>query len=213
MKGKSMKKIAIIGKGDKRMFVYPLINICKDTKKTCLITDDVSYKRLYPGYDNMEQIHENIEINVINVMSDNPDEKRLAMLNEVLKEKEKEDFDLILYVFDGYIPDGCDKVLGILTQTKTFLGWNLDFFHEQNKDVEFAMMTMYRTEHSKDVKLHTFPWKTKHMLYMSRVEEFKMLQGVRDKRINEFLATMFCESLDIGKEEFLKLANRKPSYT
>lgn len=213
VRGKNMREIAIVGKGDKRLFVYPLLNICKDAKRTCLITDDVSYKRLYSGYDNTEQIAENVEINVISVMSDSPSDESLAQLKELKEEKQEDDFDLILYVFDGYLPEGCEKAIGVLTQTKTFLGWSLDFFHEQNKEVEFAMMTMYRSDKTNAVKLHTFPWKMKHMLYLSRVEEFKMLQGINDKGINEFLANTFCESLDLSKEEFLKLANKKPTFS
>lgn len=206
-----MKKIAIVGKGDKRMFAYPLMNVCKEAAKTCVITDDVSYKRLYSGYDNTEQISDRMEINIVDVMSDTPEQEKIKKLETLVSEKEREDFNLILFIFDGYIPEGCDKVLGILTQTKTFLGWSLDFFHDQNKEVVFAMMSMYRTEHSKEVKVHVLPWKYRHMLYLSRVEEFKILHGIKDKKLNELLANAFHEDLEMSKESFLKLATAKKS--
>ena len=188
------------------MFVYPLMNVCKEAAKVCVITDDVSYKRLYSGYDNTEQLADRMEINIIDVMSDNPEPEKLKNLDRLITAKEQEDFNMVLFIFDGYIPDGCSKVLGILTQTKTFLGWELDFFHDQNKEVVFAMMSMYHTERAKDVKIQIFPWKYKYFLYMNRVEEYKALQGLKDKMLNEFLADVFHEELEISKDVFLKLA-------
>jgi hypothetical protein len=209
-----VKKIAIIGKGDKRLFVYPLLHACKKAVHTCVITDDISYKRLYNGYENTEQVHGRLEINVIPPSTSQPDETQLAFLRGLSDAKKQEGFDLIIYVIEGYIPEGCDKVLGIITQTHSFLGWELDYVQESYPGITFAMMTMYYTPKMQATKVHAFPWKNRHFLYLSRVEEFKMLHGIKDAKLNDFLAEQFHKELDLEKTEMLKcLKNTKLSLS
>ena len=200
-----MKKIAIIGKGDKRAFVYPTLNVCKLAAKTCVITDDVTYKRLYSGYDNTDYI-EGIEINIIPLMPEEPSEERLNDLNHIIEEKEEEGYNLIFYIFDGYYPKDADKIIAVVTQTKTFLGWELDSFKAMHKGkVSYAYMSMYYKEASKDVTIHIFDWKISYFMYFARVEEFKTLRPFKEKDICKYLAHEFCEPLDISESTFLKL--------
>lgn len=200
-----MKKIAIVGKGDKRAFVYPTLNVCKYAAKTCVITDDVSYKRLYAGYENTDTI-EDIEINIIPVLEEEPSEARIKELQSLVKTKEEEGFDLIFYIFDGYFPPDVEKAIGVITQTKTFLGWDLDTFKTMHKkQISYSYMSMYYKEKSKDVPIHIFDWKMSYFMYFSKVEEFKKLFPFKEKAICEYLAHELCGPLDISETTFLKL--------
>ena len=44
-----MTVLAIVGKADKRILAYPLMKTCGLMGKTCVVTDDAAYRRLYPG--------------------------------------------------------------------------------------------------------------------------------------------------------------------
>lgn len=204
-----MKKIAFIGKGDKRVFVYPTLNLCKSAGKSCVITDDVAYKRLYTGYDNTDEI-EGIEINIVPVFGSDPEQDSVEHLKELVNQKEKEGFDILIYVLDGYFPKDADKTLAVISQSKTFLGWELDSFKHKHPDVEFALMSMYNMEKPSNVKVNMFSWNMKHLMYFGRVEEYKLLYPLDDAKINAFIAKYFHEPLNITEQTFLKLASAKP---
>ena len=93
-----MKKILITGKADKRIISYPLMHICNYAGKTCLITDDVNYKRLYGGY-NMQGDIDNVHIEIIPPVDANTD------LSDLFTAKEEYGYDILILVLDSYMTE------------------------------------------------------------------------------------------------------------
>ena len=123
-----MKKILVTGKADKRVISYPLMHICNYSGKTCLITDDVNYKRLYGGYEKTGDI-DNVHIEIIPPVS--PDED----LSELFQEKEEYGYDILILVLDSYLADGMDRIYVIVSLVKHPVSagvipftWNTDDF-------------------------------------------------------------------------------------
>jgi hypothetical protein len=200
-------KLAVIGKGDKRPFVYPLLSVARDAAKTCLITDDPSYRRLYPGYKDTGEI-EGIKIRIIPHMPQNPGGEELAVLEKASNSAVKDGCDCIIYVFDAYAPKDTEKTLAVITQTRTFLGWEMDEYVEEHPGTVFAYMSMFYKAKPGEVRVNVFEWKMPVYAYLTETEEYKKLMPFRGREIGAFLAKQFAAPLNITESCFLQRLTR-----
>ena len=96
-----MKIIAIAGKVDSRVLVYPLARAISLTGLTAVISDDGAYRRLYHG-DDLKGTVSGIDISVGIAMNE---DLRNSLNNEGMA------YDNIILVTSGYIPSDVDGVI------------------------------------------------------------------------------------------------------
>jgi hypothetical protein len=201
-------RLAIVGKGDTRPFAYPLLSVAKDAAKTCLITDDPCYRRLYPGYRDFGEI-DGVKIRIVSQVHQTPTEEELASLQKAENSAVKDGCNCVIYVLSAYAPENMARTLAVITQTKTFLGWETDEFLEEHPEVSYAYMSMYFKDAGRGTGAKALEWKMPVYAYLTEVEEYRMFPKFKNREIGEFLASQFASPLDITEDEFLRLLQRR----
>lgn len=205
-----MIKIAITGKADKRVLTYPLMRACSIAGRTCVITDDAAYKRLYAGKENFGEIEE-IKINVLPTMS-------IENIIEIEEQAIEDETEYIIFISDSYYPKDAGQVLMLCEHNRTFLGNYIEDIIYDHDDVTFGTLTLYPRNNKalvpKDVIMHHIAWKPEHSLYLFQVEELRQLLPIKDKSISTLLVNAFASTLNIKPASFHDLLKRKRySYT
>ena len=197
-----MKKILVTGKADKRVISYPLMHICNYSGKTCLITDDVNYKRLYGGYEKTGDI-DNVHIEIIPPVS--PDED----LSELFQEKEEYGYDILILVLDSYLADGMDLIYIIGNRIRTFMGIEIEEVMEEHQNTTAFAVSLVK--HPVSAGVIPFTWNIYDFVYLCTVEETRKLQPPKNKKIVELLQSTICTSVDIPVSTYNGLSGRTKS--
>lgn len=180
-----MKKILITGKADKRIISYPLMHICNYAGKTCLITDDVNYKRLYGGY-NMQGDIDNVHIEIIPPVDTNAD------LSDLFTAKEEYGYDILILVLDSYMTDGMDGIYIVGNQIRTFMDIEIEeVMDEHPNTTAFAVSLVKRPVPSGVIP---FVWNMDDFFYLCTVEETRKLQAPKNKKMVELLQRSICSA-------------------
>lgn len=194
-----MKKILITGKADKRIISYPLMNICNSAGKTCLVTDDVNYKRLYAGYERQGDI-DNVHIEIIPPVTEDTN------MDEIIKGKEDFGYDILIMVLDACIVKDIDHIYIVANQIQTFMGIEIEEVLDENKEsTAFAVSLVKRK-----VPEHTIPfiWNMDDFVYMCSVEESRKLLPPRNKKLTELLQNSICSSVGIPLSTYNGLSGK-----
>lgn len=203
-----MIKIAITGKADKRILAYPLMRACSIAGRTCVITDDAAYKRLYAGKENYGEI-EGIKITVIPTMS-------IENIIEIEEQAMKNETEYFILISDSYYSKDAGHILMLCEQNSTFFGSFIEDIIEDHDNVTFGTITLNprRNKASKDVHMQQIAWKPEYSLYLFQSEELRQLLPLKDKSISTLLVNAFAAALNIKPASFLDLLKRKRySYT
>lgn len=180
-----MKKILITGKADKRIISYPLMHICNYAGKTCLITDDVNYKRLYGGYNTQGDI-DNVHIEIIPPVDSNTD------LSDLFTAKEEYGYDILILVLDSYMTDGMDGIYIVGNQIRTFMDIEIEeVMDEHPNTTAFAVSLVKRSVPSGVIP---FVWNMDDFFYLCTVEETRKLQAPKNKKMVELLQRSICSA-------------------
>lgn len=200
-----MIKIAITGKADKRILIYPLMRACSIAGRTSIVTDDAAYKRLYVGKDNYGEI-EDIKINVLPVMTDD-------MIKETEEQAVINETEYLIFISDSYYPKDAGHILMLCEQNCTFLGNYIEDIIDEQNNITFGTLTLYphkiKAFVPKDVHMHQITWKPEHSLYLFQVEETRQLLPLKDKFISAILVDAFAAPLNIKAASFYDLLKRK----
>jgi hypothetical protein len=200
-----MIKIAITGKADKRILAYPFMRACSIAGRTCVITDDTAYKRLYAGTENQGEI-EGIKIHILPLLS----EQNLPEIEERLISKETE---YLIYISDTYYPKDAGHILMLCEYNTTFMGNSLEDIIDEQENVTFGTLTLTPQKNKsvipKGVQFHQIIWKPEYSIYLFQTEELRQLQPLKDKLISSFLVNAFSGILDIKPAIFNDLLKRK----
>ena len=206
-----MVKLTITGKGDKRIFAYPLMKVLALTGKTCIITDDIAYSRMFragTGKYEMDielkkkkrtgKLYENMEVQII------PD---MDMCNMIAQKKEEEGFDFVLFITDTSLPES-NKYLVVASLKMDFMGIKVDEFLSLNEDKSIKMAVISSLALPKKQwqaqGITTFMWNENRMLYPYKVEEGRKLIELKDSEIMLFLADTFASTMGLKPVDFLK---------
>lgn len=202
-----MTILQITGKADKRMITYPFMKICALAGKTTIITDDITYRRLYEGHEDVGYI-DNVEINIVRDLSGS-DAVTSAKMYEM--QKEKEEFDYLVYITDYFISEGAEAVIGMCEQNKTFEGWTLEELYEHTSKITPCLLSMGKNEQSRweKMNLEQISWEIKYFDYILETERKRKLMPLKDKSIIHLLSKAFCNSLKLTPNNFQKIAGRK----
>lgn len=198
-----MIKISLMGKADKRILTYPLMRACSIAGRTCVITNDPGYKRLYAGLDNTGVI-EGIKIIVLSDMTP-----------ECIKENEEkakqDDIEYFIIVSDFYSPDNIDYRLMICEHNSSFFGESIEDMQEEHENITFATISLSKIKMvlPKGVQLHQLIWRPEFALYLYQVEELRKLLPLKDMNITNCLVDAFAQALNLKPEAFQKLLKRK----
>lgn len=199
-----MTILAIVGKADKRVLAYPLMKALSLMGNTCVVTDDVAYRRLYSGTADSGAI-DDVEINIRKNLSEDEAE-------EMKKDKEEEGFDFMLFLTDTFVPDYAEKVVALCSQSRTFLGEEIDGLAENNEDGRFVFATMALYTKSKKfwkIPLTQIIWNADYVEYACETEEKRQLMPLKDKTVNGFLCNAFAQTLNLNPVNMKKILNRK----
>jgi hypothetical protein len=200
-----MIKIAITGKADKRIVTYPLMRACSIAGSTCVITDDVAYKRLYPGTENYGEI-EDIKITVVPTMS-------IENMKEIEEQAIKNEIEYLIFISDSYYSKDIDHILMLCEYNSTFLGKYIEDIIYDYDNVTFGTLTLISRINKalvpKDVHMHQIIWKPEYSFYLFQVEEIRQLLPLKDKAISTLLVNAFATTLNIKSEAFHNLLKRK----
>lgn len=213
-----MTRLTITGKGDKRIFAYPLMKVLAVCGKTCIITDDIAYSRMFragTGTYELEiksakasrkragKLYENMEVNII------PD---MDSCEELADEKEKAGFDTVLFISDTALPKS-DRYLISASLKMDFMGTKVDEFLSLNEDKNITMTVISTIQLPSKQWLandiHPFTWNEYRLMYPHSVEEHRNLLEFKDKEILTFLARVFAPSIGIKEADFYKAEKHK----
>ncbi len=199
-----MVKVAITGKADKRIIAYPLMRACSIAGRTCVITDDAAYKRLYPGKENYGEIEE-IKINILPGMD-------IDKINEIVERELEAETEYLIFISDSYYPLDSNRILMLCEQNSTFLGTYIEDIISDIDNVTFATLTLNPNKKiliPKGVKMHQICWKPNYSMYLFQVEELRQLLPLKDKYISSLLVDTFSSSLNMNPTAFGALLKRK----
>ncbi len=198
-----MIKISITGKADKRILTYPLMRACSIAGRTCVVTNDPAYKRLYAGIENSGAI-EGIRIVVL------PDMTYENML-EIEEKAKKSDIEYFIIVSDAYYPDNVEHMLMVCEQNSSFLGDSIEELLEDHENITFSTISLSKTKTiiPKGIHMHQIVWKPEHALYLYQVEEVRQLLPLKDKPVSTCLVDAFTAALNLKPEAFHELLKRK----
>ena len=199
-----MTILAIVGKADKRVLAYPLIKALSLMGKTCVVTDDVAYRRLYSGTAD-SGIIDDVEINIQKSLSED-------VAEEMEKDREETEFDYMLFLTDTFVPDHAGKVVALCSQSRTFLGEEIDGLAEENDDGRFVFATMAlytKTKRFWKVPLTQIVWKADYVEYACETEERRQLMPLKDKTVDGFLCDAFAQTLNLNPMNMKKILDRK----
>lgn len=193
-----MKTVVITGKADKRLLSYPLINLFHIAGRTCLVTDDMNYTRLYDGPLLQGEI-EDVQI-VITHDIESFDVHSL----------ENDDFDYILYVTHHYIPEGADKVVCLCETTHDFMGTYIEDIKEDNPDYTFLALSSVTPKLANlvDRRFNYLSWKIEHFEYFCTVEETRHLRPMKDNNVNKYLKKLFLKVFEMTARDFDEIIKR-----
>lgn len=199
-----MTVIAIVGKADKRILAYPLMKTCGLMGKTCVVTDDVTYRRLYSGTEDTGVIND-VEVKI---------EKDLTtqLAEEIEKQKTEEEVDYIIYLTDTFIPPSAQKVVALCSQSRTFLGEEIEGLLEQDEEGRIVLSTIALYSKSKNywkVPVTQLIWRPEYIQYVCETEERRVLIPLKDKTINAFLCDAFAKTLNLTAGNMKKIMDRK----
>lgn len=199
-----MTILAIVGKADKRVIAYPLMKTCGLMGKTCVVTDDVTYRRLYSGTENTGYIND-VEVNI---------EKDLGKdIAERIELKKYEDgFDYLIYLADTFIPPNATKVIALCSQSRTFCGEEIEGILEDDEDGRIALATITLYAKAKNywkVPITQIVWKPEYVQYVCETEERRILLPLKDKLINGFLCGTYAKTLNLTTGNMKKIMDRK----
>lgn len=206
-----MVRLTITGKGDKRIFAYPLMKVLALMGKTCIITDDIAYSRMFQAgtgaYEMVIEskkkkrtgkLYENMEVHII------PDMDRCSDIADL---KESEGFDFVLFITDTALPES-DKYLIIASLKMDFLGVKVDEFLSLNEDKSIAMAVISTVSLNKKYWLSQgvtpFVWTPARMMYPYTCEERRKLGELKDKEIIPYLASVFGPAINLKAVDFVK---------
>ena len=199
-----MTILAIVGKADKRVAAYPLMKTLSLMGKTCVITDDVTYRRLYSGTEDNGIIND-VEIFIRKDLS-------RALAERMEMEKEANGCDYLLYLTDTFIPDHAEKVVALCSQSRTFCGEDIEGLREEDEEgrIVFATMALYaKPKNYWGVPLTQILWKPDYVEYVCDTEERRILMPLKDKIMDEFICTIFADILKLTPQNMKKIMNRK----
>lgn len=211
-----MVRLTITGKGDKRVFAYPLMKVLALMGRTCVITDDIAYSRMFragTGHYELDidtkkkrrkgKLYESMEVYII------PD---MDGCNKIADEKEKEGFDTVLFITDTQLPPS-SKYLVLASLSMDFLGVKVDEFLSLNEDKAISMAVMATTSLNKKYWLAQgvtpFTWTEARMMYPYKVEESRNLLEFGDKEILGYLCQVFGSTIGLQPADFYKASKRK----
>lgn len=203
-----MKIIAVVGKVDSRVLVYPLARALGLQGLTAVIADDGAYRRLYFG-DELQGNVSGVDISV-GLKSD-------KSLSESLNNSGVP-YDYMIVVSSGYVPDG---VHGVVICKGVDKSMQSDVIKEdENGDTEVkevtndniniphgvATSTVYISYETppKDGAF-TISLRDTAIRYIYSCEERKELQILDDKSLNKNIAAIVSELVRIDKSDLLKL--------
>ena len=107
-----MKILAVVGKIDSRMLVYPLMRALSMSGLTGVITDDGAYRRLYPGKELIGSVS-GVDIGVCSRVN----EENLGMLKATGL-----DYDYLIVVSSDYLPENADGIIVCHGLDRTVVG-------------------------------------------------------------------------------------------
>lgn len=199
-----MTIISFVGKADKRILAYPMMKTCGLMGNTCVVTDDVTYRRLYPGTENTGCIND-VEINI---------EKGLdaCIAKQLEQEKAENGCDYLIYLTDTFIPQTAARVVALCSRSRTFCGEEIEGVLERDEDDRIAPATLTLSAKPKSywkIPVTQIVWKPEYMHYVCETEERRMLTPFKDRLINGFLCSVFAESLNLSQKDMRKIMDRK----
>jgi hypothetical protein len=204
-----MVRLAITGKADKRIITYPLMRACSIAGRTCVITDDVAYKRLYAGNENYGEV-EDIKIYILPTMD-------IERIKEFEDQEIEDEIEYIIYISDSYYPVDANRILMLCEHNNTFLGNYIEDILYDHSNVTFGTLTLNPRKKiliPKEVHMHQIGWKPEYSLYLFQIEELRQLLPLKDKAISALLIDSFTSPLNIKPTSFADLLKRKRySYT
>lgn len=199
-----MTILAVVGKTDKRVLAYPLMKTCGLMGKTCVITDDVAYRRLYSGTEDTGTIND-VKICIRKDLSE-------ALAERTEMEEEADGCDYLLYLTENFIPNHAQRVIALCSQNRTFCGDNIEGLKEDDEEgrLVFATITLYaKSKNYWGIPLTQIIWKPDYLEYTCETEERRMLMPVKDKVIDSFLCEAFADTLKLKPANMKKIMNRK----
>lgn len=181
-----MKRILITGKGDKRIISYPFMFYADQTGKTCVVTDDLNYRRLFDGYGNEGDI-DNVHIKIFSMFREDDD------LNRITDELESEGYDTVIFILDAHIAEaGFDKTVVVTHQLKTFLGEDIEEVIEDTPNTSVCCFTLRKIQPAEGISFYL--WQPEDFMYMYSVEEQRKLLPP-GKKLRAFLKPAIESSL------------------
>lgn len=194
-----MKKILITGKADKRIVSYPFLNLCNYAGKTCLVTDDVNYKRLYEGYEKTGEI-DNISISIISPVD------RQDSLEDLFLQKDEEGYDILVLVLDSYMNKDVDYTFLVANQLKTFLGAEIEEVIEELTNVTAIVTSLMKQPIPKGTI--SYNWAPEDLAYLYSVEENRKLFSPKNKKLVQCLKPGICNALGITEATYETLSGK-----
>lgn len=194
-----MKKILITGKADKRIVSYPFLNICNYAGKTCLITDDVNYKRLYAGYEKEGEI-DNIKITIISPVNKQDD------LEKIFLQKEEEGYDILVLILDAYMTKNVDYTFLVANQLRKFLGAEIEEVIEELENVTPIVTSLMKQPVPKGTI--SYNWSPEDLAYLYSVEENQKLFSPKSKKLIQCLKAGTCNALGITEATYENLSGK-----
>lgn len=181
-----MKKILITGKGDKRIISYPFMFYASQTGKSCVVTDDINYQRLFAGYG-MEGEIDGVKIMIHPFFGAEED------LTPVMTELESSGFDSAIFVIDAHETDPVfDRVIVAAHVINTFLGTDIEEVVSEHPNTSAVCLATTKPELEKNIPVFTY--QPSDFAYIYTVEEKRKL-APPGKRLAALLQPMITGSL------------------
>lgn len=198
-----MKILSVVGKADKRLITYPLMHVLALAGRTLVITEDVTYRRLYRGFTNEGEVHD-ISIRIV------PD-LDIEKITQITASLTDSDYDFCLVITDVCRCENADATLCVCAKSKSFLGTSLEVFSEQEPQTIKTLVSIGEVNKKEWQNLGVIPlqWKPSRLTYIYECEESKTLLPFSDKEVLSVIGTAFLKELNLSQKIFLEVSKRK----
>lgn len=198
-----MTVLAIVGKADKRILAYPLMKTCGLMGKTCVVTDDAAYRRLYPGTEDTGTVCD-VEVTVKCPLD-------CGVAEAFVRRKEAESFDYLLCLTEAFVPPDAKAVIALCSQRRTFCGRELEGMIADEGERFFpATLTVEpKPKNYWKASLVQLVWKADYIRYICETEERRQLMPLGDRAVNRLLCDAFHRALHLERGSMRKIMDRK----